>query len=197
MLKTVSLGKSLELVEVVPGRLWDYGDFAVGENGDQSLLSVYIGPGIKFGMEIVNFLERQTSYFTVCRLEDDCWTYRFAHGGEVVDSFATLPDLVVPYEGRNSWRGNPVLLSAVWNLEPWVAEKYLRWWRTPQDLTHFTEEEEDEYWDKLEISGKALESDECEYGDGWQMFDFVRAMGAEWPPKNDGNWLLFKVRDLA
>lgn len=196
MLNRACVEKSLILSETEAGKDWSFGDIAVGENSDHSQLTVYVAAGGKLTGEINRFLNSRPLSIAVSCVDEDGWAYNLIRGGEVVDQFATFPDIVVPFELRHSRKGSSAMLSDLWNIRIDVANRYLRWWRTPEDLTNFTEEEEDKYWERIDVTGKALDSDEYEYGNSWQMIDFVRALGAAWPPKNDGKWSQFKVRDL-
>jgi hypothetical protein len=151
---------------------------------------------------IYEFIQSRRLYFmTITIMNDDCWSYALTQAGKSVDRFATLPDHDTPFELHDTVKGDPAKLESVLGIDPKVSAKYLRWWRTPQDTTGWSEEEEDEYFDHLDNlddpPGKASEADEAAYGDAWQMLDFVRAIGGLWPPRNDGRWIQFEVPKAA
>lgn len=71
----------------------------------------------------------------------------------------------------DSRRGKPDILAKVWNIPQSGIENYLKaWgWRVPEDDVGV--------FDTL-LRGRAYPEDVYEYGDIWQMYDFLRALGA-------------------
>lgn len=182
--------------------IWDWGDFSAGMNEKSGLLTLWASFGSTLMAPIYELIKRESlDFMTIVRMDDDCWSYALIQSGKPFDRFATLPDHDTLFELRDTVKGDPAKLEAVLGIDPEVSAKYLRWWRTPQDTTGWSEEEEDEYFDHLDNlddpPGKAQEADEAEYGDAWQMLDFVRAIGGMWPPKNDGRWIQFELQKAA
>jgi hypothetical protein len=106
--------------------------------------------------------------------EGSLWDYSLFEGETLIDNFSTLPE----YWGNGSeWdatqRGNPRSLARVWRIDQESIENYLRPWGFAVD------EEEGTF--NTTLRGKAYPSDQCEYGDIWQMTDFLRALGAHDP----------------
>jgi hypothetical protein len=91
-----------------------------------------------------------------------------------VDNFSTLPE----YWGEGpEWiethRGNPELLARIWRVAQSTVENYLKPFGFELD--------EDEGVFNTLLRGKAYPTDQHEYGDIWQMTDFLRALGAHDP----------------
>ena len=91
-----------------------------------------------------------------------------------VDNFSTLPEY---WGGDLEWmatqRGKPELLARCWQIEQSKIENYLKPWGFELD--------EDEGVINTTLRGKAYPTDQYEYGDIWQMADFLRALGAHDP----------------
>jgi hypothetical protein len=106
--------------------------------------------------------------------EGSLWDYSLYRGAQHLDNFSTLPE----YWGYDEqWiatqRGNPQLLADTWGIQVERIEKYLLPWGFEVD--------EDEGVFSTLRRGKAYPADKNEYGDIWQMFDFLRAVGATDP----------------
>jgi hypothetical protein len=107
--------------------------------------------------------------------EGALWDYSLYDGENNVDNFSVLPE----YWGQSkAWestqRGQPKVLSRLWTIELRKIDKYLKPWgfRILDDHCFETLRR-----------GKAYRTDKSEYGDIWQMTDFLRALGA-----HDPNW---------
>jgi hypothetical protein len=103
--------------------------------------------------------------------EGSHWDYSLYRGGEYLENFSTLPE----YWGDDdpSWiasqRGNPQLLADVWRIELSKVENYSKQWG-------YVVDEEQSCYDTI-LRGKAYPDDEYEYGDCWQVYDFLRTLG--------------------
>jgi hypothetical protein len=111
--------------------------------------------------------------------EGSHWDYSLYAGGEHLDTFSTLPEYWVDMtsldaddqELLNSRRGRPDLLAKAWNVPQSRIENYLKgWgWNVPEG--------EEGIYETL-LRGRAYPDDAYEYGDIWQLYDFVRTLGA-------------------
>jgi hypothetical protein len=106
--------------------------------------------------------------------EGSLWDYSLYEANRSIDDFSTLPEY---WNDDVTWqatrRGNPELLANCWQIEQSRIENYLRPWGFKLD--------EDEEVFKALLRGKAYPTDRHEYGDIWQMTDFLRALGAHDP----------------
>ena len=106
--------------------------------------------------------------------EGSLWDYSLYEADSHVDNFSTLPEY---WEDDPEWiatqRGNPELLARVWRLDQSTVENYLKPWG-------FELDEDEDVFNTL-LRGKAYPTDCHEYGDIWQMTDFLRALGAHDP----------------
>lgn len=104
--------------------------------------------------------------------EGTFWDYSLFFAGEHLDNFSTLPE----YWGEDdTWnrtqRGNAQLLATTWRIERHQIERYLLPWG-------FQRIEDEEYGAfQTTRRGKAYDRDQHEYGDIWQLHDFLRAIG--------------------
>jgi hypothetical protein len=109
--------------------------------------------------------------------EGSLWDYSLYQGSEKLDNFSTMPE----YWDSNpeflaNWRGNADVLANVWNIEKSRFENYMRPWYGGID-------EDNCIVHNSELTGRAYPEDQFEFGDIWQMTDFLRALGA-----HDPNW---------
>lgn len=115
--------------------------------------------------------------------EGALWDYSLYSGDTHLDNFSTLPEYWGDDEDEDEdkdeqaeWvatqRGKPDVLANVWQIEQPTIENYLKPWGYVSI--------DDGSFDTT-LRGKAYAADQCEYGDIWQMTDFLRAMGAHDP----------------
>jgi hypothetical protein len=110
--------------------------------------------------------------------EGSLWDYSLYAGSRHLDDFSTLPEYWGQGEEWNATqRGNPRLLARTWEIRQNDIEGYLRAWGYEEDAEEGTF--------RTLLQGKAYEQDEFEYGDIWQMFDMLRALGAVNPMAPD------------
>lgn len=118
--------------------------------------------------------------------DEDLWMYTLFADGDEVDHFNPIPDYWsedLPDEQQAAWAGNAEVVAQYWpGLEAKDIENYLVWW----DLD---EEEPDQ----------AYADDEFTYLDCWQLVDFMRKLGLEYPVSDQGEALgaayHFEVRE--
>ena len=131
--------------------------------------------------------------------EGALWDYSLMRGADDVHGFSTLPEYFIsdPRE-RERYAPKPDELSSVWGVDQAKIEKYTVWWGqeivgqeklppgehiiniNPESRSVEMLDEVTVYRTKL--TGKAYLSDEFEYGDCWQLLDFLRALGGDMPP---------------
>ncbi|MBI5366611.1 MAG: hypothetical protein HZA54_06210 [Planctomycetes bacterium] len=105
--------------------------------------------------------------------EGALWDYSLYHGAGHLHSFSTLPeywDEGSEYDAKQ--RGDAAELSRVWGVPETRIQAFLRPWefvRAGADTLNVV------------TRGKAYPEDASGYGCIWQMLDFLRALGAEWP----------------
>lgn len=109
--------------------------------------------------------------------EGSLWDYSLYHGERNVNNFSTLPEYWENDPGfLASWRGDAEVLAKTWGLPEASISAYLKPW--------FGGLEDECLMLSPHLSGqKAYPHDQSEYGDIWQMNDFLRALGA-----HDPNW---------
>jgi hypothetical protein len=105
--------------------------------------------------------------------EGTLWDYSLYEGNLHVDNFSTLPEY---WDDDKEWqstqRGRPEILARLLKIDQRVIENYLQpWGFMPIDDGMF----------ETTLRGKAYPTDEFEYGDIWQINDFLRALGAHDP----------------
>jgi hypothetical protein len=104
--------------------------------------------------------------------EGSLWDYSLYDGASHIDNFSTLAEY---WDDNPEWiatqRGNPTLLARVWRIDQATVENYLKPWGFELDGDSF----------RTSLRGKAYPTDRHEYGDIWQMTDFLRALGAHDP----------------
>lgn len=136
-------------------------------NGADSLLCMKLGDKLN-----VPWMEARVQ-------EGSHWDFSLYLGGEHLDTFSTLPEYWVDMtclsaedrEFLDSRRGRPDVLAKTWNVPQSSIENYMRAWGW-----HASEEEVGIH--ETLLRGRAYAKDECEYGDIWQLYDFLRALGA-------------------
>ena len=113
------------------------------------------------------------SWIEVRIQEGTLWDYSLYTGDKHLHNFSVLPEY---WEEDEEWiagqRGDPRILAETWGIDRSRIENYLRPWRF-----RLLEDEDME----IVSGGKAYDSDLHEYGDFWQMHDFIRALGAHDP----------------
>ncbi len=112
--------------------------------------------------------------------EGSLWDYSLYQGPAHVQNFSTWPE----YWGETDrkWlqaqRGNAAQLAEIWQIEPANIANYLLPWKY-RSLRRGGM--------RVARRGKAYEQDQFEYGDIWQMTDFLRALGAHDPNFSEPN----------
>jgi hypothetical protein len=194
-IESLRIEKRLRIAPSVPGLPSGF-DISAGFNEVSRLLTLYVGDctGLNLAM-FKQFASGDREYYELCYFDrENYWVCNLGRGGQTTDRFSTLPDIDEMFADCDKLRGDAAGVSRALGIGLDRVEKYFRWWRTPQDLHGWSEEDEEAYWETLELStGKALEPDEFEYGDGRQVFDFARAIGGLWPPTDDGRWIQYSV----
>ncbi len=132
--------------------------------------------------------------------ESALWDYSLYRGATHLHCFSTLP----AYwdndpETIESQRGNLGELCDAWQCDKERVKNYLRQWKTvwpwysyafawikafyspPSLITAHHWYECMFLTSSFRPKGKAYPADNCEYGDYWQMFDFLRALDAPNP----------------
>lgn len=106
--------------------------------------------------------------------EGSLWDYTLLHGDQVVDQFSTLPEYWDPDDTVtcDANRGDASLLTRLWDVPLERIERYLEPWGY---------RELDEGTFDTTRRGKAYPDDQHEYGDIWQMLDFLNALGGDYP----------------
>jgi len=107
--------------------------------------------------------------------EGSLWDFSLYEGENNLDNFSTWPEY---WNDDADWiatqRGRPEALARAWNIDRASIENYMRSWRPEDDGGGSV---------RFALRGKAYPADRHEYGDIWQMADFLRALGA-----HDPNW---------
>ena len=107
--------------------------------------------------------------------DDDLWMYLLYSSGKLVDKFNPLPDYwgELEEEDMASWGGRADVVCEHWpSVSKEAVSKYLRKW-------------------DFEDTGKAYPDDEFEVNDCWQLVDFMRRLGLDYP--DPGNSVINKV----
>jgi hypothetical protein len=107
--------------------------------------------------------------------DDDLWMYSLYEHGGIVDQFNPVPDYwgELETDERRSWQGSA---AEVARRVPGLA---------PEQITRYLVEWGDEVFESDERK-KAYATDEFYYGDDWQLVDFMRKLGLEWPVDSRG-----------
>ena len=106
----------------------------------------------------------------------DIWDYGLIDNNKCIDTFSVCPqywDLSGPDPVEwEKWRGQPELLAKTWGIPVEKINRYLVYWGFKID---------DERNFEFELQGKAYPQDQFDYGDCYQMFDFLKALGGSEP----------------
>jgi len=105
--------------------------------------------------------------------DDDLWMYVLFDKGEEIDCFNPIPAYwsnEMSDEEVAKWKGDPTLIAKQWpGVKPEAVEKYLVSW----DLDDAA-------------PGKAYPDDQFASGDCWQLTDFMRRLGLDYPIDDRG-----------
>ena len=115
--------------------------------------------------ELSRVLETSSFYFHVH--DGDLWMYEFYVNGLQRDQFNTCPDYweEISEEEKLSWKGSSAVLAENWlGVNKDEIENYLVDLPYDDDRSH-----------------KAYEDDEFDYGDIWQLTDFMKKLGVPYP----------------
>lgn len=107
--------------------------------------------------------------------DGDLWMYLLYENGEVVDQFNPVPDYwqELDDEERRAWQGDASKIARrVPRLAAEQIDKYLVLWG-------------DEVFEADERT-KAYPTDEFYFGDDWQLVDFMRKVGLDFPVDDQG-----------
>lgn len=121
------------------------------------------------------FLSRdlQTSVFSFHIHDEDLWMFQLFYKGELVSRFNPVPDYwqdLISEQEIESWQGDAQKVKEyVPGLEVNSIDKYFI------------------RWDDLGEEEKAYPEDEFEYGDCWQVVDFMEKLGLKYPIDEEGN----------
>jgi hypothetical protein len=109
--------------------------------------------------------------------EGSIWDYALFRGGETIDLYSVCPQY---WDGPDTteeqlidWAGKPDLLADSWGIPVSRIRNYFANW----GYQELPEEGVIDYT----RSGKAFPNDVSDYGDYWQMLDFMKALGAAQP----------------
>ena len=112
----------------------------------------------------------QTSVFSFHIHDEDLWMFQLFYKGELVTRFNPIPDYWqedLSDTEAQSWQGDAAAVSNyVPGLQAKEIEKYFVRW---------------DWDDDYEGEEKAYPEDEFEYGDCWQLVDFMEKLGLEYP----------------
>ncbi len=116
--------------------------------------------------------QRQTPVFSFHIHDGDLWTFQLFDKGNLVTRFNPIPDYwdeLGPAE-RRSWSGDADAISACIPSVP------------ADSIRNYFVEWTDEYLNRAFVDrAKAYPDDNCVYGDEWQLTDFMRRLGLEYP----------------
>lgn len=105
--------------------------------------------------------------------EGSLWDLSAYRGDQLVDRFSVDPNYWDESPAQlAAWIGHPNEVAKLWGIDVHTIERYMVNWK-PQQV----DDDSFEYARK----GKANAHDEHEYGDIWQMYDFLRALGGRDP----------------
>jgi hypothetical protein len=143
--------------------------------------------------------------------EGDHWDYSLMCGDADIHSFSTHPQYFSgdDPEAIREYQGNPAELARVWGVPKERIERYVAQWEPvgteivesqfPNMKTVVINPEtgktsvvDGELQSKFRLKGKAYPEDMCDYGDCWQLLDFIRALGGDNPDKGSKHRLLFQ-----
>ena len=121
-------------------------------------------------------LELRMPVFSFHIHDGDLWMYSLFAAGEVVDQFCPVPDYWGELDDseRSSWFGNADEVAChVPTLSPAAISRYLVHWG-------------DDVFES-NTRTKAYQDDEFYYGDDWQLVDFMRRLGLDFPADDRGS----------
>jgi len=107
--------------------------------------------------------------------DGDLWMYSLYENGEQVDQFNPVPDYwqELDKDARRFWQGHALeIAKRVPGLLPEQISKYLVQWGN--DVFESSERK------------KAYPSDKYYYGDDWQLLDFMKKLGLDYPVDDRG-----------
>lgn len=111
------------------------------------------------------------------RIQDGShWDYSIFRGFEDLDQFSTFPQYWENEEDPITLlanRGNPEMVSLLFDTPVARFEPYLKHWRSGWDSETQSH--------KHKLKGKAFPSDRCEYGNCEQLWDFLDSIGIHDP----------------
>jgi hypothetical protein len=108
--------------------------------------------------------------------DGDLWMYALYEKGQIIDRFNPVPEYwgELDEKERESWRGNAAIVaSKVPGLKPEAIANYLIKW---DDSVFLGDEQR-----------KAYPDDQCHVGEDWQIVDFMKRLGLDYPLDGDGN----------
>lgn len=115
-------------------------------------------------------VELEAAYLNAQVIENNHWSFSLLRDGMLIDRFDSCPEyfseerdeaVVLAYEGK------PKILAEVWGIDVREIERYYRCWGRFTDPDGFV----------ISLGGRAYESDEFEYGDFFQIYDFLAKLG--------------------
>lgn len=129
------------------------------------------------------------------RIQDgNHWDYSLMQGGRELDDFSTFPQYYHRSSSkRNEYKGNPQLLADTWGIPIKRIERYLVNWgdagqrfaESPfpflktvmvNSISGAVNIVSGRLKQNFKRKGKAYPTDEFEYGDCWQVLDFINAL---------------------
>ena len=129
--------------------------------------------------------------------EGNHWDYSLMNGEMDIDCFSTFPQFYDRSAAhRKKFQGNPAALASAWEITPSCIERYLVNWgdagqvvtREPfpfmktmvvDAVTAAVNTVSGRIEQRFKREGKAYPTDEHEYGDCWQLIDFIHAIGGD------------------
>ncbi|WP_269540675.1 hypothetical protein [Cerasicoccus fimbriatus] len=115
-------------------------------------------------------VELEAAYLKAEVIENNHWAFSLLRGGILLDRFDSCPEYFSAARDEamvRSFEGRPEVLAEVWGIGVNEIERYFRCWGRFSDLEGF----------KITLTGRAYESDQCEYGDYFQIYDFLSKLG--------------------
>jgi hypothetical protein len=105
--------------------------------------------------------------------DGDLWMFLLFRGGQQISQFNAVPQYweELPHDELARWAGDPEVTAAAAGVPADELRPYLRPWG------------ED---DMEEASGRARPDDQFARGDAWQLVDFMKRLGFEYPIGQNG-----------
>lgn len=115
-------------------------------------------------------VELEAVYLNAQVIENNHWAFTLARNGMLIDRFDSCPEYFS--EERDdpvvwSFEGRPEILAEVWGIEVKEIERYFRCWGRFTEPDGFA----------ISLDGKAYDTDQFEYGDYFQVYDFLTKLG--------------------